>query len=82
MSEERKQIIKQSASEQDYLQKDSRFVADELKTPVSLSDKYRFIEEIGHGAQGKIFKSERLEDHRSVVIKQLNVSSIKTCKEY
>ena len=54
----------------------------QLITPPSLETKYRFVEEIGHGAQGRIFKAIRLADNKTVVIKQLNVSSIKTWKEY
>ena len=53
-----------------------------MDTPVSLRDKYRFVDEIGHGAQGRLFKAKRLIDGKTVVIKQLNISSIKTWKEY
>ena len=53
-----------------------------METSASLRDKYRFIEEIGHGTQGRIFKAIRLTDDKTVVIKQLNISSIKTWKEY
>ena len=52
------------------------------ETPSSLRNKYRFIKEIGHGAQGKIFLAIRVFDNLKVVIKQLNISSIKTWKEY
>ncbi len=51
-------------------------------TPASISARYAFTEEIGHGAQGRIYKAIRLSDNRTVVIKQLNVSSVKTWKEY
>ena len=54
----------------------------QLLTPQSLEDKYCFVDEIGHGAQGRIFKAVRLIDGKTVVIKQLNISSIKTWKEY
>ena len=53
-----------------------------LPTPSSLQDKFCFLQEIGHGSQGKIFKTKRLADDRIVVIKQLSISSIKTWKEY
>ena len=53
-----------------------------LITPYSISDRYAFVEEIGHGAQGRIFKAVRLSDGLDVVIKQLNVSSVKSWKEY
>lgn len=51
-------------------------------TPVSLQSDYEFIEEIGHGSQGKLFKAKRLSNDQIVVIKQLNISSIKSWKEY
>ena len=53
-----------------------------LITPYSIADRYAFTEEIGHGAQGRIFKAVRLSDGQDVVIKQLNVSSVKSWKEY
>ncbi|GEM_PF-6935543 len=53
-----------------------------LITPYSIADRYAFVEEIGHGAQGRIFKAVRLSDGLDVVIKQLNVSSVKNWKEY
>ena len=53
-----------------------------MNTPSSIASKYQFISEIGHGAQGKIFKAIRLADNKTVVIKQLNINSIKTWKEY
>ena len=47
-----------------------------------LHSKYLIKEEIGHGAQGRIFRAIRLSDNVTVAIKQLNISSIKTWKEY
>ena len=55
---------------------------EQLLTPKSLANRYRFVDEIGHGAQGKIYRAVRLLDGKTVVIKQLNISSIKTWKEY
>lgn len=51
-------------------------------TPHSLSHLYAFQKEIGHGAQGRIFQAIRLSDQSQVVIKQLNIHSITTWKEY
>ena len=51
-------------------------------TPSSLAGSYRFIKEIGHGSQGRIYLAKRLSDDQNVVIKQLNIDSIKTWKEY
>ena len=53
-----------------------------LETPSSLVNQYVFEQEIGHGSQGKIFRATRLSDHSQVVIKQLNIHSIKNWKEY
>lgn len=51
-------------------------------TPSSLQNKYQFLKQIGHGAQGKIFLARRLADNQEVAIKQLNISSVKNWKEY
>ncbi len=47
-----------------------------------LSEKYQIFDELGHGAQGKIFSAIRKSDGQYVAIKQLNISSVKTWKEY
>ena len=47
-----------------------------------LYSKYIIEREIGHGSQGRIFLAKRLSDNLKVAIKQLNISSIKTWKEY
>jgi serine/threonine protein kinase len=47
-----------------------------------IANDYQILEEIGHGAQGRIFKAVRKSDGQRVVIKQLNVSSVKSWKEY
>ena len=57
-------------------------INESVITPESLRKDYCFIEEIGHGAQGKIYKAKRLKDDKDVVVKQLNISSIKSWKEY
>ena len=53
-----------------------------VRTPDSLRDRYRFITELGHGAQAKVFLAKRLSDNTKVTIKQLNVGSVKSWKEY
>ena len=55
---------------------------DEDITPASLKNEYHVINEIGRGSQGKLYKAVRLSDNKTVVIKQLNINSIKTWKEY
>ena len=57
-------------------------IQSSIDTPASLKEKYKFLDEIGHGSQGRIFKAQRLSDNTTVVIKQLNISSIKNWKEY
>ncbi len=47
-----------------------------------IADKYLLMQEIGHGSQGKLFLANRLDNNELVVVKQLNISSIKTWKEY
>ncbi|MBO4350092.1 MAG: serine/threonine protein kinase, partial [Proteobacteria bacterium] len=51
-------------------------------TQSSLRDKYTIIREIGHGTQGRIYLAKRNEDGAQVAIKQLNIESVKTWKEY
>ena len=55
---------------------------DTLPTPRSLEEKYQFVREIGHGSQGRVYLAERLSDHKKVVVKQLNIGSVKNWKEY
>ena len=54
----------------------------DLQTPPELSADYRFIKQIGSGAQGCVYLAERLSDNQQVAIKQLRIDSIKTWKEY
>lgn len=61
----------------------SRFTGNvQLQTPPELQDRYRFVRELGSGAQGKVFLAIRLEDNQKVAIKQLRIDSIKSWKEY
>ena len=52
------------------------------KTPKDLRDKYRFIEKLGSGTQGNVYKAERLSDGLIVAIKKLRIDSVNTWKEY
>ncbi len=67
-----------------YAQTDTSFekTDTDIETPASLADRYRFIREIGHGTQGRIFLAERLDGHVKVAIKRLNIESVKNWKEY
>ena len=51
-------------------------------TPPSLCDRYSFEQIIGRGSQGTIYRAKRLKDGTQVAVKQLNVHSVKTWKEY
>ena len=55
---------------------------DDMKTPASLADKYTFVCEIGHGSQAKVYLARRIKDSLPVTVKQLNIESVKTWKEY
>ncbi len=59
-----------------------RGMESQIPTPPALSQKYRFIKEIGHGAQGRIYLAEHIFSHTKVSIKQFNIHSVKTWKEY
>ena len=43
---------------------------------------YKVVREIGHGAQGKVYLCERVQDGQRVAIKRLNIESVKNWKEY
>ena len=52
-------------------------------TPLGiLSKDYKYIKELGHGAQANVYLAERKSDHVKVAIKKLNIGSVKTWKEY
>ena len=78
--------VDQSNSETSYehISQDNLIIStdDQCSTPLSLQNHYEFIDEIGHGSQGKIYRAKRLSDNKIVVIKQLNINSIKNWKEY
>ena len=53
-----------------------------VKTPHDLADRYRFIEKLGSGTQGNVYRAERLSDGKIVAIKRLRIDSVNTWKEY
>ena len=61
------------------------FQVNEVK-PVNIPDvitrKYEFIERLGKGSQGQVWRAERKNDGQIVAIKQLNVHSVTTWKQY
>ena len=57
-------------------------VSSTMETPPSLAEKYRFIRKIGEGSQAKVFLAIRLSDNQKVAIKQLNIESVSSWKEY
>ncbi len=54
----------------------------QMQTPASLAASYRFLEELGHGGQARVYLARRYSDNRLVTIKQLNIDSVKAWKEY
>ena len=82
MNSHPQQISPKTVTQSDISHTPQVFPDHALITPPSLASKYRFIREIGHGAQGKIFLAERLEDGIQLAIKQLNISSVKSWKAY
>ncbi len=53
-----------------------------VKTPNDLADRYRFIEKLGGGTQGNVYRAERLSDGKIVAVKRLRIDSVNTWKEY
>ncbi len=47
-----------------------------------IAGKYELLNEIGHGAQGRVYAAKNLATGETVVVKRLNIESIKTWKEY
>ncbi|MBR4984444.1 MAG: serine/threonine protein kinase [Proteobacteria bacterium] len=59
--------------------------ADEINLqliPQSMQARYRFIRELGAGAQGKVYLAERLSDGKPAAVKILRIDSVQTWKEY
>lgn len=53
-----------------------------IKTPNDLAGRYRFIEKLGSGTQGNVYRAERLSDGMIVAVKRLRIDSVNTWKEY
>ena len=57
-------------------------ISESLETPPELADRYRFIRELGHGAQGKVYLAEHLGGNELVAIKRLEIDSVQNWKDY
>lgn len=55
---------------------------DKVETPVILQDKYTFVDKLGEGSQGNVYKAIRKSDGLVVAIKRLRIDSVSTWKEY
>ena len=53
-----------------------------IPTPLSVAAKYQFIKKIGQGSQAKVFLARRRYDNQMVAVKQLDIESVSSWKEY
>ena len=56
--------------------------AETHATPKILAGKYQYLRKIGQGSQAKVYQAVRLKDHQMVCIKQLDIESVSSWKEY
>ncbi|MBO5752387.1 MAG: protein kinase, partial [Proteobacteria bacterium] len=54
----------------------------EIPMPEPLRSKYAYLKKLGKGSQGQVWLAERKSDGERVAIKQLNVHSVTTWKQY
>ena len=57
-------------------------ILNDTLTPTEISDRYTFIEKLGSGTQGNVYKACRHSDQKIVAIKKLRIDSVNTWKEY
>ena len=88
---QRKTEQSQESNDDELKQRESdnaKYLADamqktkQIKTPESLASTYLFLKELGHGGQAHVYLARQLSDQELVTIKQLNIDSVKTWKEY
>ncbi|MBO4351588.1 MAG: serine/threonine protein kinase [Proteobacteria bacterium] len=60
----------------------SQSASNPPKTPPELAGDYEFLEEIGRGTQGHVFRARDLHHNRIVAIKQLKIGSVANWKDY
>ena len=77
-----KASLKKTQTDNKYQNKRREQNTNPIFTPASLQSKYIFLNEIGHGTQAKVFQALRISDQKPVAIKQLNIHSVKSWKEY
>ena len=53
-----------------------------VPTPDYIKDKYTFIDKLGVGTQGSVFKAIRHSDEKIVAVKKLRIDSVNAWKEY
>ena len=71
----------QDTDSSNYIPEDNRHTHTQ-QTPPELADRYTFIEQLGHGAQGTVYLAIRNADGLKVAIKRLNIDSVQNWKEY
>ena len=68
--------------EKAYEESASNMPGSQIKTPDYIKDKYTFIDRLGHGTQGSVFKAIRHSDGKVVAVKKIRIDSVNTWKEY
>lgn len=53
-----------------------------IQTPKEIRDRYTFIDKLGAGTQGNVYKAVRNSDNKVVAVKKLRIDSVNTWKEY
>ena len=53
-----------------------------ITTPSEIKDRYTFLDKLGAGTQGNVYKAVRKSDNKIVAVKKLRIDSVNTWKEY
>ncbi|MBO4350914.1 MAG: serine/threonine protein kinase [Proteobacteria bacterium] len=53
-----------------------------IDTPKELRGKYTFLNKLGSGTQGNVYRAKRLSDGKILAVKKIRIDSVNTWKEY
>lgn len=53
-----------------------------VETPKELRGKYTFLNKLGSGTQGNVYRAKRLSDGKILAVKKIRIDSVNTWKEY